>query len=160
MPVVPVDENSVKIAMVESMFIFSIRYKINFKILGNYYRSEFDCDYPNRLNGIIRRDEFEKSIANINKIITSTHRIIWGFIILRFSIGGFIMFVVGTTQISNSKIQKFALLGVGISVFFLGILSTIFGCCIAELTWARRVRPAIDNESKQYSTRSPAIPCV
>ncbi|CAF1195775.1 unnamed protein product [Adineta steineri] len=118
MGVVPIHPDSVTIHMVKT----------------SCCKSEFDSDYPNRLNGIIRQDEFEASIANINETISSIPNIILTFILLIFAIGGFIIFVFGGIEASNPKIHGYALLGAGIGIFLVGVLSAIFGCCIAGLT--------------------------
>ncbi|CAF1198994.1 unnamed protein product [Adineta steineri] len=143
MSVVPIHPDSVTIHMVKT----------------SCCKSEFDSDYPNRLNGIIRQDELEASIANINETISSIPNIILTFILLIFAIGGFIIFVFGGIEASNPKIHGYALLGAGIGIFLVGVLSAIFGCCIAGLTLSHRMRPAVANDSNKYCTRSPT-PCT
>ncbi|CAF1222365.1 unnamed protein product [Adineta steineri] len=143
MSVVPIHPDTVTIHMVKT----------------SCCKPEFDSDYPTRLNGIIRQDEFEESIANINETISSIPNIIVTFILLIFAIGGFIIFVFSGIEASNPKIHGYALLGAGIGIFLVGVLSAIFGCCIAGLTLSHRMRPAVANESNKYCTRSPT-PCT
>lgn len=68
------------------------------------------------------------------------------------------MFIMGTTQISNLKPGSFVLLCGGFGLFLFGLFSAICGCCIIDKLFERRIEPAIVNESKKYSTRSPT-PC-
>jgi hypothetical protein len=140
--------------------LFYLIYNFHINISAGCLKSEFDSTYPVRLNGIIRPDEFLESMENINResakiapvVILST---IGGLCL----ISGIALFIAGGLTASHLKTNGFPILvGVGIGLFFLGLLIFLFGCCFIRTQLATRMRTAIANESMKYSTRSPT-PC-
>jgi hypothetical protein len=140
--------------------LFYLIYNFHINILAGCLKTEFDSTYPVRLNGIIGQDEFRESIENINR--ESSKRapvIICGLIAILCLLGGIALFIAGGLTSVSTRTHGFPILvGVGIGVFFLGMLVLIFGCCFIRMRLATQMRKAIANESMKYSTRSPT-PC-
>ncbi|CAF1539294.1 unnamed protein product [Rotaria sordida] len=122
-------------------------------------KSEFNSTYPVHLNGIIRPDEFQQSIENINRIISSRKsQIIVGLIAILSLSGGMVLFIVGGVTRRKSRSTGFPILvGIGLGIFGFGMLVLTIGFCIVQLRATARLRQAVANESMKYSTRSP--PC-
>lgn len=124
-------------------------------------KTEFDSTYPIHLNGIIRQDEFQQSIANINRAVSSRTSLVNALLMLigLCIVGGFILFVVGGATAVNSGSTGFPpLVGVGFGLVGCGMLVCICGCAILQTDRNRRVQEAIAAESLKYSNRSPT-PC-
>ncbi|CAF3024528.1 unnamed protein product [Rotaria sp. Silwood2] len=123
-------------------------------------KAEFDSTYPIHLNGIISQNEFQESINNINRRISSNKILVTMAIVFGLStISGIILFIVGGVKSGESHSHGFPVLvavgfalgGIGMIVFTCGILITLF-------RRETRMRAAITEESIKYSSRSP-IPC-
>lgn len=124
-------------------------------------KTEFDSTYPVHLNGIIAQDEFQQSIANINRAVSSRTSLfsVFGIFIALFLLTGFILFVVGGFDAVNSHRSGFPpLVGVGFGLFGCSMVVCICGCFVLQSGLNRRVREAITAESIKYSSRSPS-PC-
>jgi hypothetical protein len=119
--------------------------------------------YPVRLNGIIREDEFQESIRNINRILSLNKYCIikWiiGIICLLCMVGAILVLSIGLPATKNSNNSAFyAFLIAGFALFILGTL--MFGVCnTVDRRRKVRIEKVIDNESKKYSSRSP-VPCT
>ncbi|CAF1240337.1 unnamed protein product [Rotaria sordida] len=122
-------------------------------------KSEFNSTYPVHLNGIIRPDEFQQSIENINRIISSRKsRIIVGLIAILSLSSGMVLFILGGVTRIESHLAGFPILvGIGLGIFGFGMLVLSIGCCVVQLQTTTRLQQAVANESMKYSTRSP--PC-
>ncbi|CAF1097468.1 unnamed protein product [Adineta steineri] len=142
--VAPVNPNAVVVALVTTGCL----------------KSEFDSTYPIHLNGIIRQDEFQQSIHNINQTISSRKSLlILGLICIICTVGGMILFISGSLTASKLGSHGFPiLLGIGLGVFVLGMLTLSCGCFIVQTRRMTRMRQAVANESIKYSTRTPT-PC-
>jgi len=121
---------------------------------------EFDSTYPIHLNGIISQNEFQESINKINRTISSNKLLILlGIVFGACVIGGMICFIVGGITTANSRTFGFpALVGAGIGMTSLGSLIFGIGCCLIQSRRSTRMRQAIAEESKKYSSKSPT-PC-
>ncbi|CAF1352565.1 unnamed protein product [Adineta steineri] len=142
---IPVNPNSVYIPVVQTGCL----------------KAEFDSTYPIHLNGIINENEFQESIHKINHTIASRKiLLIVGIIFILSIITGIILFIVGAvTATSSFQRRGFpALIGVGVAITILGIIFFAISCCTLQFRRADRMRQAIAEESRKYSSRSP-IPC-
>ena len=120
-------------------------------------RSEFNCTYPNGLNGIITQSEFQQSLYNINRtlLLRRTYGF-FGVIFLLFVLSGISLCIVGGITGANSQIKEFPILaGVGIGLLAFGILCGVPGFCFVKLRYTSQMKQAIATESIKYSTRSP-----
>ncbi|CAF4319547.1 unnamed protein product [Rotaria sp. Silwood2] len=122
-------------------------------------KSEFNSTYPAHLNGIIRPDEFQQSIENINKQISSRKpMIIIGLIAILCLVSGMILFIIGgITRVASYSTGFPITVGIGFGLFGFGMLILSIGCCIIQSKMTARMHQAVANESMKYSTRSP--PC-
>ena len=133
---------------------------VHINIPAGCLKSEFDSTYPIHLNGIIRQDEFQQSIENINRTIRSrTPLVICGIIFVICILGGIILFITGGSTARYVNASGFpVLVFVGLGVIIIGMFVFTFGCCIIQTRRTTRMRQAIANESMKYSMRSPT-PC-
>ncbi|CAF2992297.1 unnamed protein product [Rotaria sp. Silwood2] len=112
-------------------------------------KSKFDSTYPIHLNGIISKEDFHKSISKINHTISSNKILICLSIIFCLSIIGGIMLLYHLSYEFRT---------IGIIVIISGSILFGIGWYTIKLRRIRRMRHAIAEESKIYSSRSP-IPC-
>jgi len=130
-----------------------IIYNFHVNISGGCARGHIESIYPVRLNGIIREDEFQESIRNINRIVSSkTYCIIkWiiGIICFLCLVGAILVFSIGLPASKNSQnIPFYAFLIVGFGLFILGTLMLAAGCNTGNRRRKDRIKKVIDNESK------------
>ncbi|CAF4285660.1 unnamed protein product, partial [Adineta steineri] len=110
-------------------------------------RKGFDSTYPQRLNGIITKDEFEESIKNINRAKSfRITLIICALISVLIIMGSIALFIV------NSKI------GIGLGILAVGILFWPISFFVIRMLIPSMMRRSIAKESNKYSLRSPK-PC-
>ena len=104
--------------------------------------------------------EFKESMSNINR--TAFNRIsllIVAVVSAICIIAGFVLCIVGgVTAVTSGNASFPVLVGVGIGIFFLGMIITMVGCIAIQVRFSRRLQQAIATESAKYSTRSPN-PC-
>jgi len=120
-------------------------------------KTEFNSTYPARLNGIISQNEFQESIGNVNSKISSRKQQIFCIVIfVLFIVGGLALVIVGGTALSTfHRSYSTILLGIGFgAIGFSSIFFTI-GHIVIRIRRTARMRHAIVEESKKYSTRSP-----
>jgi hypothetical protein len=131
-----------------------------FNVSGGCLKSEFDSTYPIHLNGIIRPEEFQESIKNINQAsFLKKSLIICGLIFIFCMVGGITLFIVGgILNLHNHSSGLSVLIAVGIGLCVLGVLFICIACCGIRSQRRIRMQQAIANESMKYSTRSPT-PC-
>ena len=116
--------------------------------------------YPVHLNGIISQDEYQDSIARINRCISSNKLLIINIITFFIAmILGTIFYILGGVTATSSDTHAFS------PFFITGIVLTTCGsllfAIVSVLIQLRRVaqlRKTVAEESMKYSTRSP-IPC-
>ncbi|CAF1018804.1 unnamed protein product [Adineta ricciae] len=122
-------------------------------------KSEFDPTYPAQLNGVIRQDEFQTSIENINRSIDSQKFMVPVLIIFIVCLlGGMGSVIGGVLSVASSRSTSFfALIGVGAGLFFFGMVFFTVVSCIIQVRVTKRMRAAVAAESAKYSTRS--TPC-
>ncbi len=93
-------------------------------VLVGCLKLKFDSTYPIHLNGILRQDEFQQSIDNINRTISSReYLIINGLVLILFNISRMILCIVGMRSI---------LVGIGLVLFVLGMLVLSVGQYILQ----------------------------
>ncbi|CAF0864973.1 unnamed protein product [Adineta steineri] len=142
---VPVNSNSVYIPVVR---------------IGGF-KSEFDSTYLVRLNGIINQNEFEESIYKINNVPAERKALLIVGIIFILSITiGLILFIVGGVTAANSSGRRGfpVLIGVAIGITIFGMIFCSIAFRILISRRRDRMRQAVAEESRKYSSRSP-IPC-
>ncbi|CAF1159345.1 unnamed protein product [Adineta ricciae] len=101
---------------------------------------EFDSSYPFHLIGIISRDEYQKSIQQINLI-------------------GMTLVILGAALQVNSRNNQFPpITGAGITLLFCGATFTLIGLCVMQYRRTKQLQQAIAKESLKYLPRTP-IPC-
>ncbi|CAF1395518.1 unnamed protein product [Adineta steineri] len=116
-------------------------------------KTEFDSTYQNDLNGVISQNEFQESINKINRRISSTKFIVMFVLVFGFCIiGTIVSFIVGLITSGD-----FIFIGVAIALFLFGLTFIFVGCFIVQRRSAERIRKAIAQESRKYSTRSPIL---
>jgi hypothetical protein len=161
MIVIPRTPNSVYIPVVQSEHsFFLVDIMFNVDVLAGCMKVEFDSTYPVHLNGIISQNEFEESIHKINRTISSNKSLmVLGAIFLLSIIGGTILFIVGgVTQINSSRYGFPAFYAAGVALTTFGSIFIGIGCCIVQFRRVNRMRQAVVEESRKYSSRSPT-PC-
>lgn len=119
-------------------------------------KRKFDSTYPIHLNGIISQANFQQSIRRINRAISSNKILVTLAILSTLCIVvGIICIVAGGITVSDPDRFRFPpLIGVGMAIFLLGILSFSIGCSIIQSRLLLRVRRAIAEESVKYSSRT------
>lgn len=121
-------------------------------------KTKFNSNYPTRLNGIISQHEFQESIANINSKIFSNKAQI--FCIVFFAVvitAGIALIIIGgvaSASLSRSSFPFIILLYVGVVLIGFAPLILSIGCCIVRKRRTAKMRHAIAEESKKYSTRA------
>jgi hypothetical protein len=119
-------------------------------------KTEFNSAYPARLNRIISQNEFQESIGNINsKISSKTQQIFCIVISVLCIVGGLALVIVGATGSSTVRTSQTILLGVGIGAICFSSILFAIGFTVIRIRRTTRMRHAIAEESKKYSTRSP-----
>ena len=97
-------------------------------------------------------EEFQQSLDNINKTVTSVILIII-FVIVPFLclIGGALVMIVGSTVSKDSETNKSVLLlAIGGGVLGFGVIFLIAGVCIMQVIQKVRMRKAVEEESEKY----------
>jgi hypothetical protein len=158
MIVVPANPNEVHVGMVRSKQWFFL-FNIHFDFLAGCFKTQFSSNYPARLNGIVSQHDFRESINNINSKISSNKAQI---LCLIFSavciIGGLALVLVGAaSQRLTSGTPSLILFVVGFLLISIAPLFSTVGFCVIRTRRTNKMRQAIAEESKKYSTRSPAI---
>jgi hypothetical protein len=120
-------------------------------------KTEFNSAYPTRLHGVISQNEFRESIGNINSKISSRKPQIFCIVIfVLFIVGGLALVIVGATASSTFRTSYSTILfGVGIGAIGCSSIFFTIGYCVIRIRRTNRMRQAIAEESKKYSTRSP-----
>ncbi|CAF3718941.1 unnamed protein product [Rotaria sp. Silwood1] len=123
-------------------------------------KAEFDSTYPIHLHGIISQNEFQDSINNINRRISSNKILVTGAIVWALStISGIILFIIDGITSGDSHDDGFpVLVAVGFALCSIGMIVFALGCFITLSRRGTRMIKAIAEESVKYSSRSP-IPC-
>ncbi|CAF1436995.1 unnamed protein product [Adineta steineri] len=123
-------------------------------------RKGFDSTYPQRLNGIITKDEFEESIKNINRAKSfRITLIICALISVLIIMGSIALFIVNSKTIDSSgKRGSTQLIGIGLGILAVGILFWPISFFVTRMLIPLMMRRSIAKESNKYSLRSPK-PC-
>ncbi|UJR16846.1 hypothetical protein I4U23_003745 [Adineta vaga] len=101
---------------------------------------EFDSSYPFHLSGIINRDEYQKSIQQLNLI-------------------GMTLTILGAVLQENSSVTQFPrITGFGIILLFCGSFFSLIGFSVIQHQRTKQLQHIIALESMKYSLRTP-IPC-
>ncbi|CAF1152459.1 unnamed protein product [Adineta steineri] len=127
-------------------------------VTTNCLNGEFDSTYPIYLNGIIRPDEFQQSIANINRSFSSSNKYFIRcciFFVVTIMIAP-LCFALMRTKEENSG-RYFALLIIGIVASLTEFVCIFIGSFYVFKKRVIQMRQAIEEESAKYSSRS--IPC-
>lgn len=121
---------------------------------------EFDSTYPIHLTGIINRDEFQASIKKINFAFSymRCYLIMSIVFFIIASMAAVTLFAIGGTLCVAPSVTFYSLIGAGIVLIMFATVIFIFGFCIVYYKRRAKLRRAIAEESKKYSSRSP-IPC-
>ena len=109
------------------------------------------------MNGIISQSEFRESIRNINsKISYQKSKILLLVFIGLCLIGGFLLVLVGGVATTSSR-QYNSIILIGTGGGLLGFAPILFstGWFVIRMRRTTKMRKAIGEESKKYSTRSP-----
>ena len=124
------------------------------------YKAEFDSTYPNRLNEVIRPNEFQQSIETINQSFTSkTAYIVLIVISTVCSVVGLGLLIGGIASTSSDSFPLFLVLFCpGISLIVVGMFACSIGSCIIRSRAADRMQKAVADESMKYSRR--LTPCT
>jgi hypothetical protein len=154
------ERKTIRIKERKGEFCFSISLKIEhiyvcLCYIGRGSRGQFHFDFPNELIGIIRPDDFQQSIDNMNR----ARRLTLSEKRLKFSlylniVVGLILFLVGLVTIAT------LISALWISLLSVGIVMYLSSCCILILLFIRmnrsseaRLKNAVDEESMKYSTK-------
>lgn len=106
------------------------------------------------LNGFISQAEFKESIDSINEAVSKRMMfVIVAILSALFLLGGMALFIAGGATASASTGFP-VLIGVGLGVFFCGMIIMVIGCIVNQSQYVTRLRKAIAIESAKYSTRS------
>lgn len=158
MIVVPINPNSVYVSMVpsKSLIVF-VRLIFWVFVRGGCCRSSFDSTYPAQLHGLIRFEEYQESIANINRSFKSRNVMLILLAVFSFCLlAGIGLVIGGLLTMSKSTRRGFPVpTSIGLAVFFLGLLIISIGSCFLQARLMNRLRAAIAAESAKYSSRSP-----
>jgi hypothetical protein len=128
----------------------------SFEFLEGCVKAEFDSTYPLHLNGIISQEEFQQSIRNINRTLSSN------------KIASIIVYIIGTLGIlagsicllvaratSRSSRYNNNLLIPGIILSLIGVFFVSIRICMLCSKRVSKTQQAVAKESMKYSTRSP-----
>ncbi|CAF3835123.1 unnamed protein product [Rotaria sp. Silwood1] len=116
-------------------------------------KAEFDSTYPIHLHGIISQNEFQDSINNINRRISSNKILVTGAIVWALStISGIILFIIDGITSGDSHDDGFpVLVAVGFALCGIGMIVFALGCFITLSRRGTRMIEAIAEESVKYS---------
>jgi hypothetical protein len=159
------ERKTIRIEERKGEFCFSISLKIEhiyvcLCYIGRGSRGQFHFDFPNELIGIIRPDEFQQSIDNMNRArrLTLSEKIL-SFSLCLCIVVGSILFTTGLGTIATFiPALWIPILSVG------SVMSLSFCISIPVMTRINRSREArlqnaVDLESMKYSTKLP-VPTV
>ncbi|UJR18891.1 hypothetical protein I4U23_022019 [Adineta vaga] len=117
----------------------------------------FDSTYPIDLNGIIDPDEFQQSIANINRSFSlyKKYFMMCWLISITTAIVGIVVLIVSWVRTQTES--RIALLIGVILMFVIGLLIIIISSFYFFTKRVKQTRHTVEEESAKYSSRS--IPC-
>lgn len=114
-----------------------------------------------RLNGIISQHEFQESINQIN--LNISYKKTAKILIIVFAFGlivGPICFIIEKLKPINFHLYMFRISrDIGLVLIIFVFIISVFGCMLLHSRRNNRMRKAIAEESKKYSSRLP-IPCI
>ncbi|CAF1159291.1 unnamed protein product [Adineta ricciae] len=118
---------------------------------------EFDSSYPLHLIGIISRDEYQKSIQQINRVFSSNRMTFLVCIISGFCLViGMTLVILGAALQVNSRDNQFPpITGAGITLLFCGATFALIGLCAMQYRRTKQLQQAIAKESLKYLPRTP-----
>ncbi|CAF0794741.1 unnamed protein product [Adineta steineri] len=130
-----------------------------------WFSKEFDSTYPQRLKGIITSNEFQESIQNINRKLSSKKPLIILLISVLIEIVSIALFVVGAvlSERIGSTISRILIYG-GIGINILAII-----CFFIVISFAQSRRPILinpegpdvptdQNISSEFNQTAPQLP--
>ncbi len=136
--------------------IYTIRLFV-FVFIDFGHSLQFDSHYPNKLTGIIPPDEFEESIANINRAIRPTlYEKILIFSLFLCSLIGLLIFIAGISVIWLSiSALWIPLMSIGFVVFMVFFTIVMFVSSWIYRSCDTRADRAVKAESMKYSMKRP-----
>ena len=113
-----------------------------------------------RLNGIISHEEYQQSVATINRALIPDKRLIMSIAVTGIlCLGGMICLLLSALIVASIKYRHaFVFLAIAVAISLVGAIALAVSLWLFQSKRVTRMYQAISQESAKYCQRSP-IPC-